>query len=410
LLYSEMYSTVKGILGNFRYMLKSLGHIPNGGRVYYNRRSQPPLLSGMIKAYVDFTNDKAYAIECLPDLVDEFSFFDTKHAVEVGGVTLYRYIDDSIGPRPESYREDFESGKDFETREDREEFYADMKAGAESGMDFTSRWFIAETGTNSGGLQDTKARSIIAVELNAHLYWNARIISEFYSYSNQTENSQAWLQKSDDIRDAMTKVLWSDEVGSWLDFDIVNNRLRDHFSASNLSPLWNRAFKPEDEQMITEKVLAYIEKNQLDSYPGGVPNTLEATGEQWDFPNVWAPMQYMLIMGLDGLNNETAKELAFKWADKWVKNNFLAYTEFHAMFEKYHAVNPGEVAGGGEYEIQTGFGWSNGVLLELLHKYGDRLSSANYNDTGNGNGSSQIYNKLPTTLLMAFIAWLLRSS
>ena len=67
----------------------------------------------------------------------------------------------------------------------------------------------------------------------------------------------------------------------------------------------------------------------------GVPNTLVPSGEQWDYPNVWPPMQYMLIMGLDGLeHSKAAKELAFKWADKWIRSNYLAYNSTKAMFEK----------------------------------------------------------------------------
>lgn len=42
---------------------------------------------------------------------------------------------------------------------------------------------------------------------------------------------------------------------------------------------------------------------------------------------------------------------------------------------QYSAVKSGQYGGGGEYDIQTGFGWTNGVALHLLDKYGDKLSS-----------------------------------
>jgi alpha,alpha-trehalase len=41
---------------------------------------------------------------------------------------------------------------------------------------------------------------------------------------------------------------------------------------------------------------------------------------------------------------------------------------------QYDATIPGGHGGGGEYEIQLGFGWTNGVIMELLQKYGDRLT------------------------------------
>lgn len=84
----------------------------------------------------------------------------------------------------------------------------------------------------------------------------------------------------------------------------------------------------------------------------------------------------MLIMGLDNLSNQTAKDLAFSWAEKWIINNFVAFKDTGAMFEKYSAVIVGDHGGGGEYDTQIGFGWSNGVVIELLAKYGDKLKAA----------------------------------
>lgn len=376
LLLSEMKKTVKGMLENFLDLLATFEYIPNGGRVYYSKRTQPPLLSGMIKSYLDATNDTSILTTMNVRLLrDEFDYFTkTRPGVQVNGHTLYQYTDSSYGPRPESYREDFESSKNLQSTQDREDFYSEMKAGAESGMDFTSRWFIGENNTNEGTLTDIKTKSIIPVDLNAILYWNAKLIAEYYRKIGNTAQAQRFETEAANLLEAIEAVLWSEEDGAWYDYDILNSKPRKYFSASNLSPLWVKAYK--NETYIADKVLAYITSNKLDQYAGGVPNTFAQTGQQWDYPNVWAPLQHMLIIGLDNLNNQMAKDLAFKWAEKWVKNNYIAYKQNNdTMFEKYHAVNPGQVTGGGEYEVQTGFGWSNGVIMELLNKYGDRLVS-----------------------------------
>lgn len=81
-------------------------------------------------------------------------------------------------------------------------------------------------------------------------------------------------------------------------------------------------------------------------------------------------------MGLDNLNNIEAKQLAYRWAERWVRSNYLAYSETKAMFEKYSALELGGHGGGGEYEVQLGFGWSNGVVMEFLHKYGATISTS----------------------------------
>lgn len=109
----------------------------------------------MVKSYLDFTNDTEYAIDCIDDLAKEFIFFEKHHTVTVNEHTLFRYIESSSGPRPESYREDYTHAQAFETEEEKEDFYSEIKAGAESGMDFTARWFIAEDGTNKGKFLST---------------------------------------------------------------------------------------------------------------------------------------------------------------------------------------------------------------------------------------------------------------
>lgn len=41
---------------------------------------------------------------------------------------------------------------------------------------------------------------------------------------------------------------------------------------------------------------------------------------------------------------------------------------------QYDATVPGGHGGGGEYEVQQGFGWTNGVIMNLLWRYHDSLT------------------------------------
>lgn len=373
LLLSEMKKTTRGMLENFLSIVDRYGFIPNGGRIYYSMRSQPPLLCAMVKAYVDATNDTKFAQDSVDTLEREFQFFMNNYLVEVNGHHLAAYGYKSSGPRPESYREDVLTAEVFEKEEDKQAFYLELKAAAESGMDFSSRWFIKD-GTNAGNLTDLKCRSIIAVELNAILYWNAVIISEFYQLKNDLRKAQQYEAKADEIKKAIDAVLWSEAEGVWLDYDLINKKHRNYFVPTNLSPLWTGSYDKQDASL-PKKILSYIEKNELDKFPGGVPNTMANTHEQWDFPNVWPPMQHMLIMGLDGLDSQEAKDLAFKWGQRWVRTNYIAYNETSNMYEKYDAQSLGGHGGGGEYEVQKGFGWSNGAVMDLMDKYGERLTT-----------------------------------
>ncbi|XP_053689119.1 trehalase isoform X2 [Sabethes cyaneus] len=399
LLLSEMTHTTRGMLENFLSIIQRYGFIPNGGRIYYSMRSQPPLLCGMVKAYVDATNDTTFAANSVETLEREFEFFMNNYIVEVNGHHLAAYGYKSLGPRPESYREDVLSAAVFEKEEDKQDFYCELKAAAESGMDFSSRWFIKD-GTNAGTLTDLKCRSIIAVELNAILYWNAKIISEFYKLKNDLQKATTYEAKADEIKKAIQVVLWNEKEGIWQDYDLINKKHRDYFVPTNLSPLWTGCYDKEDTTL-PKKVLAYIERLNLDQYPGGVPNTLSNTNEQWDFPNVWPPMQHMLIMGLDGMDSQDAKDLAFKWAQRWVRSNYIAYNETSAMFEKYNAEELGGHGGGGEYEIQKGFGWSNGAVMDLMHKYGDRLTT----DDSKNNAGALVSFSVKTGILATIVAF-----
>lgn len=108
LLLSEMYTTVRGMLSNFVSIVDRIGFIPNGGRVYYEMRSQPPMLMPMVNEYLKATNDWKWLEENLWLLEKEFDFWMVNRTVTIEkdgkNYTLARYYEKSKGPRPESYR------------------------------------------------------------------------------------------------------------------------------------------------------------------------------------------------------------------------------------------------------------------------------------------------------------------
>jgi alpha,alpha-trehalase len=100
--------------------------------------------------------------------------------------------------------------------------------------------------------------------------------------------------------------------------------------------------------------------------PGGVATTEFDTGEQWDAPNGWAPLEWMTIWGLDRCGQ---KDLAADIAARWVKLVEKVYKETGKLMEKYNVADINKPAGGGEYAGQDGFGWTNGVMLRLIRQY-----------------------------------------
>ena len=170
---------------------------------------------------------------------------------------------------------------------------------------------------------------------------------------------------------------------------------------SDLSPLFFQAYRPEflaqkvysmqdipantstskiDMSKIVETMLAPFSKI-LESYPGGVPISEVISGQQWDFPNVWAPTQYWLIdFMLDWSNRpkippnaRPSTPVNWIWLLDGVTGVYCSVKHYGHIFEKYHAQLVGQPGGGGEYMVQEGFGWSNGVTLWILNKYGHEL-------------------------------------
>jgi len=111
-------------------------------------------------------------------------------------------------------------------------------------------------------------------------------------------------------------------------------------------------------QFVAKEIAALIKEKFL--YSGGLITTLYKTGQQWDAPNGWAPLQWMAYKGVQ---NYGYTELADTIKNNWMNNCEKVFAETGKMMEKYNVMDTTTTAGGGEYPNQDGFGWSNGVYL-----------------------------------------------
>ncbi|CAG9863924.1 unnamed protein product [Phyllotreta striolata] len=373
LLLSDMFETSRGLVLNLLSMVERYGFIPNGGRIYYLNRSQPPLISLMVADYVKFTKDFEFLVQNIGTLDKELHFWLDKRLVKISKdgkeYELAHYDSESDTPRPESYLEDIETCAEFETDEEKYECYTDLKSGAESGWDFTSRWLFEKDGEPSFDLHKISTRRNVPVDLNAFLFKAFKAVHKFHLILQNEEAARFWQEKMEKWREAIDAILWHEEDGTWYDYDRKLKKPRRYFWASNLTPLWAGAFPEDQRQQRGAKTVQYLNKIGITKLKGGVPSSLLPTGQQWDFPNAWSPYQNLIIIGLDKSKDPNAVELAKELAFKWVNSNIKAFHENKVMFEKYSAESSGSFGGGGEYQIQAGFGWSNGCVLELIHLY-----------------------------------------
>ena len=241
---------------------------------------------------------------------------------------MFRYFSQDSSPRPESYREDVILA---EKVDDPQQLWRELRSAAESGWDFSSRWFR----NTQGDLKDTNVTNVIPVDLNAFLAQTAAIISRLFSLRGSPEEADKWRQYENDIINGMETLMWDPDDGIWFDVSIDTGKRRKVFSASNFVPLWTKSF-PKDLQEIKSKAcLNYFQRTVQDQTQGsGIPTTLCKSGQQWDLPNVWPPLEHMVIMGLYNSGLEEAKEEARSLAKSRVRICCDIFKKTSHMFEK----------------------------------------------------------------------------
>lgn len=288
LLHCNMTETAKGIIRNFFYQIDKFGFIPNGTRTYYERRSQPPYLISMVFRYVNHTGDWDLVKEGLELMDQEMKFFEDNRSLTIvydddETYRVFRYGADCRGPRPEAYKEDHEIGESFDTEEEREEFYLHLKAGTESGWDFSSRWYIDKLGSHRGTLKDAKTNYIIPVDLNCLMYRNYKILGDFYAHFGNNSKEKEYKKKAFKVQEMVTKVLWDPHEEMWFDYDWLNRKRRKFYYASNLYPLWAMCYPERQKEKVALAAVDYLKRLKVLNHPGGLPCSHQITGEQWDY-------------------------------------------------------------------------------------------------------------------------------
>ena len=157
----------------------------------------------------------------------------------------------------------------------------------------------------------------------------------------------------------MNRHLWNAEGGYFADYDIQNSKLRPELTAAALAPLLVGAATQEQADATAQAVEAGL------LAPGGLNTTLAKTGQQWDRPNGWAPLQWIAVAGLQRFGHDA---LAREIARRWVNTVGTTFARTGLLFEKYD-VEATDVGGGGEYLTQTGFGWTNGVTADFMDRF-----------------------------------------
>jgi alpha,alpha-trehalase len=372
---SGRHDLVADMIENFAGLIDRYGHIPNGARTYQLSRSQPPFFAAMVALQAEHAGEGAL-IARLPQLEREHDFWMSgaanlargaayRRVVRLAdGTVLNRYWDDLDIPRDEAYVEDTEAAK--AGSRPHAEVYRDLRAAAESGWDFSSRWLV-------GGkdLSATRTTDFLAVDLNSLLYQLELTIARGCRAARRAECERDMTARSSSRKSAMLRLMWNEKLGAFVDYDFRSSARSERVTAATAYPLFVGVASRDQARRVARALERDLVK------PHGLATTTEDTGQQWDAPNGWAPLHWIAISGLRRYGEPA---LAAKIASGWVAENARVYCKTGKLVEKYNVRDAGAGAGG-EYPVQDGFGWTNAVLIKLLAIY-PALAKPRYEFTG----------------------------
>ena len=340
-------------LRNFIYEINKFGFIPNMNRLHSLNRSQVPLLGALIEAFIPYKkNDVNFLSEMVGALEKELLFWEKNRRFENG---MFHYGTNATDQEKINFykkiavpRIKYDSNVNYAVKIQRAEA---TLAEAESGWDFTPRF-------------ERNCNQIAAVDLNSLIAKNYKIIAGLYELLGNNRLKEIYLEKFNFLKQLIQKVFWDEKRGGFFDYCPTENRLLSIYSCASFFPLWCNLATEEQ----AEKSLSLLEKTL--EYDFGLvacekKNEIKNSFLQWDYPNLWPPLQLIVMEGLNNYNFvNKAKVIAEKYLDV-VSNNFDKHKQ---LYEKYNAVS-GQIDVVDEYPMPPMLGWSAGTFVCCYHYF-----------------------------------------
>jgi alpha,alpha-trehalase len=373
LLRDKELAMAKNMADNFLYEISNYGKVLNANRTYYMTRSQPPFLTQMVLGVYKQTHDRKYLEEALPKIEKYYQVWVAQPHL-TPETALSRYFDMGEGPAPEVVsaerdaqgrthyelvKEYFKTHRitDYDVNQyyDRETdqltplFYKGDRSMRESGFDPSNRF----------GPFNIDIIHYDPVCLNSLLYSMETQTAEIAETLGRKEEAATWRQRARERGDRINHLMWDEKDGLYYDYDFVNKRVRHYPFLTTFYPLWAGLASKEQAARVV-KNLPLFEKI------GGLQTSTYVSGNQWDSPFGWAPLQMIAVDGLRRYGYaEDAERISMKFLSL-VRREFLRQGY---IVEKYDVVNGGSNVSAqihfGYSANQAGFGWTNAVFTEL---------------------------------------------
>ena len=360
LMVSKRFNIVENILNNFKWLIDHYEHIPNGNRNYYLSRSQPPFYALMVNTLAEQEGPGIYK-KYFSAMEKEYNWWmegentikpgeTINHIVKLSdGSVLNRYHDKKNIPRQESYVQDVTTSKEYKGNDGI--VFNHLRSAAESGWDFSSRWF-----GDTLHLNTIETSNIIPVDLNCLLYSYETVLAKAARSKGLIKKAADYEMRAKKRKEAILKYCWNKELNFFFDYNFKKGHTTNIWSAAGIIPLFTNVATEQQANLVQQQIKSKFLKD------GGIVTTIYHTGQQWDAPNGWAPLQWIAVKGLMNYHYDA---LARDISDRWMSVNERVFSRTGKMLEKYNVENIHLESGGGEYPTQDGFGWSNGIYLKF---------------------------------------------
>jgi alpha,alpha-trehalase len=164
--------------------------------------------------------------------------------------------------------------------------------------------------------------------------------------------------------------MWSERRSFYYDYDFTKKHRGNVDSLAAYYTMWAGVANERQAAKLVANLKRFEQK-------GGLATTDQQFGQlvpgalpmQWAYPNGWAPLQLVVVRGLQKYGYQ--KE-ARKIALKWVYTNLSWFKKHGVFLEKYNVVQPEKPPAKGVYPSQTGFGWTNSVFELFCREFIDK--------------------------------------
>lgn len=339
----------KNNIANMIYLIEKYGFMPNGNRTFYLNRSQPPFLSHMVRDVFDNTKDTEWLKPIYTTLKKEYDFWQTKRNTPTGlnGYTRHELVKEAVNGNFEYFNKRI--GNRFtaeETEEIKLKFYYAGVSVYESGWDCSSRF-------------KTEGYELDAIDLNSLLYGMEENM-RYFAKVLETGEEELWEQRKAERKEKMQN-LWNKDRGIFMDKNFVTGEFSTYASAASFYPMFTKVATEEQAKSTVENLFEKL--NLKYGISAGDPAT--EWDCQWDYPNVWAPIQFVVYNALMNYGYEAEAKIV---AEKYVHLVESNFEKTQNLWEKYNG-NTGERASL-EYKAEPMIGWTAGTYIYLNKELG----------------------------------------